>query len=571
MDPDQKLSCKNEQARRELLLNRTDFNGLDYVEVDAADHRILTVVFIKPVGPLNLLNPADPNDQYGLSTNLSPITIHGGTRIVGIKPVSLKRNADGSLTLVVDQPGDFSTYTLAIDIPGLDRLLREVDFSFMASCPSDFDCREDSVCPPAALQEPLLDYQAKDYASFRRLMLDLLPQLNPDAVERNVSDINIALIELLAYHADRLSYFQDAVFNEAYLATIRQRISARRLAKLIDYRMHDGRNAWTYVHVGVSAGLNLKQGTKVVSRMTSPLKGDAAPPGPVVDQTKITADTLDTDPALASAVVFETTHPARLDPRNNRIVIHTWGNDECCLAAGTTEAFLYSILPDETADVPKLKNGDFLLFEEVMGPLTGLPADANPAHRQVVQLDQDPLVDQDPLFSNITVDGVPQPWLSGQTPLPLLRIHWTAEEALRLPFCLSARPVGMPLFRNVTVARGNMVLADHGITTSDTIAPDSTVVNAPNFRLKLTKAPLTMQAEPAQVAYDAGTLRLLTPRTDLTAGARDAEPAVALRIKFATDSELWTPARDLLESSSFDQQFVPEVDNSGRAAAFWRR
>ena len=251
MDAEQILSCQNQQARRELLLNRPDLNGIDYVEVAPANHSILQIFFIKPVGPLNTANPADPNDQYGLSTNLSPISIDGGTRIVGITPVSCTRQADGSLTLVVNQAGDFSTYTLTIDIPGLDRLLNQIDFSFMASCPSDFDCRQTTACPPAPLPQLLLDYQAKDYASFLRLMLDLLPQLNPAAAERNPSDLNIALIELLAYTADRLSYFQDAVVNEAYLSTVRQRISARRLAKLIDYKMHDGRNAWTYLYVGV--------------------------------------------------------------------------------------------------------------------------------------------------------------------------------------------------------------------------------------------------------------------------------------------------------------------------------
>ena len=123
MDPDQKLSCQNEQARRELLLSNPSFNGIDYVEVDPADHRNLHVFFIKPVLPLNPVNPSDPNDQYGLSTNLSPITITGGTRIVGIKPVTCTRQPDGSLIIVVTPAGDYSTYTLTIDIPGLDRLL----------------------------------------------------------------------------------------------------------------------------------------------------------------------------------------------------------------------------------------------------------------------------------------------------------------------------------------------------------------------------------------------------------------------------------------------------------------
>ena len=562
MDVDQKLSCQNEQARRELLLLNAAFNGIDFLEVDPADHRNLHLFFLKPVGPLNPANPNDPNDQFGLSTNLSPITIGGGVRIVGIKPVSCTRQPDGSLILVVNQGGDYSTYTLTIDIPGLDRLLKQIDFSFMATCTSDFDCEPVTICPPPQLMNLLLDYEAKDYASFLRLMLDLLPQLNPNAIERNPSDLGIALIELMAYIGDRLSYFQDAVANEAYLPTVRQRISARRLAKLIDYKMHDGRNAWTYVHVGVSAPLALAQHSKIVSRVTSPLRGDTAAPGTVIDGAKITADTLATDPALAKAVVFETTFPIALDPKNNQIIIHTWGNDECCLAAGSMEAFLYAILPNGTAVVPLLKKGDFLLFEEVVGPLTGLLADANPAHRQVVKIDQDPAVDQDPLFSNITLNGVPQPLQPLQTPLPLLRVHWRLQDALTFPLCISTRPVNVPLIRNVTVARGNMVLADHGITTSDIVTPPAPVSDPTNFRLPLSQGPLTVQIEPAQVNYDTVSLTLLTPRTDLTGSPRNAKPAVALSINFATDTELWTPVDDLLESSSFDQNFVVEVDNS---------
>lgn len=564
MDAEQKLSCRNEQARRELLKG-SDFNGIDYVEVEAADHRFLRIFFLRPVGPLNPANSGDPNDQYGLSTNLSPITINGGTRIVGIKPVSCRRQADGSLTLEVDQAGDYSSYTLIIEIPGLDRLLKQIDFCFMATCPSDFDCRQVMVCPPPELQQLLVDYDAKDYASFLRLMLDLLPQLNPNAVERNPSDLNIALIELLAYTGDRLSYFQDAVANEAYLSTVRHRISARRLAKLIDYKMHDGRNAWSYVHVGVSAAFNLPQGSKVVSRITVPLQGDAAPPSVVTDGGKITADSLRTDPALATAAVFETTFPQDLDPKNNQMVIHTWGNDECCLAAGATEVFLYTILPSQRADIPILRKADFLLFEEVFGPLTGLAADANPAHRQVVQIDQDPAVDQDPLFSDITLDGILQPLLPLQTPLPLLRVRWRAQDALTFPLCISTRPVTAPLIRNVTVARGNIVLADHGITASETFTPAAPVADANNFRLPLLRGPVTMQEEPSQVDYDPSTLRLLTQRKDLTGDPATAKPAVALSITFPAGTELWVPVDDLLESSSFDKNFVVEVDNDGRA------
>src|SRR5262249_13902450 len=156
----------------------------------------------------------------------------------------------------VDPAGDFSTYWLSLGwqrepdgswvhvIPFLDPPFSLAPINFKAGCPVDFDCPPAEVCPPEALDEPLIDYLAKDYASFRQLLLDRLPELNPGWLERSPADLGIALVELLAYAGDHLSYFQDAVANEAYLDTARQRESARRHARLVDYRMHDGRNAW---------------------------------------------------------------------------------------------------------------------------------------------------------------------------------------------------------------------------------------------------------------------------------------------------------------------------------------
>ena len=68
---------------------------------------------------------------------------------------------------------------------------------------------------------------------------------------RHVPDLGIALVELFAYVGDYLSYFQDAVATEAYLATARLRPSVRRHARLIDYAMHEGCNARAWVVVTI--------------------------------------------------------------------------------------------------------------------------------------------------------------------------------------------------------------------------------------------------------------------------------------------------------------------------------
>ena len=62
-------------------------------------------------------------------------------------------------------------------------------------------------------------------------------------------DIGIALVELLAYVGDYLSYYPDAVATEAYLDTARERISVRRHVRLVDYFLHEGCNARAWVSI----------------------------------------------------------------------------------------------------------------------------------------------------------------------------------------------------------------------------------------------------------------------------------------------------------------------------------
>src|SRR5205085_10852623 len=108
-----------------------------------------------------------------------------------------------------------------------DPLLAAVDFSFRADCPSDFDCVTPCECAPAEAPRIDVDYLARDYATFRRLMLDRIAALSPDWQERHAADPGITLVELVAYVADYLAYRQDAVAAEAYLGTARKRLSVR--------------------------------------------------------------------------------------------------------------------------------------------------------------------------------------------------------------------------------------------------------------------------------------------------------------------------------------------------------
>jgi hypothetical protein len=149
--------------------------------------------------------------------------------------------------------------------------------------------------------------------------------------------------------------------------------------------------------------------------------------------------------------------------------------------------------------------------------------------------------------------------------LPLLRVRWRAADRLARPFCLSAKLANGTLVRHISVMRGNMVLADHGLTAQETIALTGPVPDAPPFRPRLSFGPLTQQIQPPSVQFDPATGRLASARTDLTGDVTDAQPAISLFATSPTGTDLWTPAPNLLESTPFDTDFVAEIDNDQRA------
>ena len=185
------LSCHDDQRRE--LVRRQPLNGLDYLEV-SDDQRTLTVYFLgKLPAPL----------REASTTLANYVHIEGGRRIREIRVLEVTPHLvddpalDDFMLVRVDKYGDFSTYTLRlVGMKGIDPRYDYIDFSFKAGCPSDLDCLPASSCPPPALDQPEINYLAKDYASFRQLILDRLALNMPDWQERHIPDLGIMLVEL---------------------------------------------------------------------------------------------------------------------------------------------------------------------------------------------------------------------------------------------------------------------------------------------------------------------------------------------------------------------------------------
>jgi hypothetical protein len=179
--------CSNENRRERVRTTLGSdgtplLNGIDYLEVATEAQTGLEVHFIHPL-------PGEPSGVPSGAPVLTAdnIRILGGERIKNIDIVSVTA-AGEVLSVIVDTPGDFSIYTLALvagggsDKPpaGFDPRLSRVQFSFKAACPSEFDCRTTSRCAPEPLPSPRIDYLARDYQSFRRVLLDRLRLLMPN-------------------------------------------------------------------------------------------------------------------------------------------------------------------------------------------------------------------------------------------------------------------------------------------------------------------------------------------------------------------------------------------------------
>ena len=86
---------------------------------------------------------------------------------------------------------------------------------------------------------------------------------------------------------------------------------------------------------------------------------------------------------------------------------------------------------------------------------------------------------------------------AAQAVLPLLHVTWRATDALTFPLCLSTESPETGPLEHVSIARGNIVLCDHGRTVVDELPPP--VLDGSRsgvLELPLPRAPISFAADP---------------------------------------------------------------------------
>jgi hypothetical protein len=529
--------CASEDRRNAVAAAGVP-NGIDFLEVDETA--------LPPTLQLHFLH-----DVSAAGLVLQNFTIDGGERITDVAVTAVTPNASDVtvLDLSLNEQGDFAPYVLVLGPTGsespatfwatFDPQLATTPFHFHLSCPTLFDCKPVTVCPPAPEPPVAIDYLAKDYTTFRQAMLDRMSLLTPGWTETNAADAGIALVELIAYAADRLSYRQDATATEAYLETARLRTSVRRHVRLVDYPMHEGCNARAWLHLEAGGGSAIVPAkTQFVTRV----------PGlpmllPATDETYLSI-------ALAGAQIFESLDAFTTDPSLDQMPFYNWSATACCLPVGATQGTL-------TGAFPTLQPGAVVVLAEILGPQTGNPEDADPQKRHAV------------VITSVTVTFDPL------TSAAVTNIVWAQDDALPFPLCI-ANTVGSGddriTFTPVSAAIGNILLVDHGRTLGAPveIMPEiiGTVIPARRFRPALAQKNLTFACADPAPYVSAMAATTADPTTALPLALRvqsqEFDPITAAPIGAPVP---WTPVASLFDPAIKETPaaLVVEMENDRTA------
>jgi Baseplate J-like protein len=527
-------------AERARNLGAHGLNGIKLVFVSLAPagtptHAFLDVEFHTAVDLAAIID-----DIAATPAHLRSIfSITGGTRIpagngtgqVRVTQAEALAGTGNVIHLRVEPIGDYSTYTLTVDFGHIDPLFGDIGFKFRPGC-FNLNCAPEGDKNVAAPQEPAIDYLAKDYDSFKHSLMGAMMQRVPGWQPTSEADLDQVLIDLVAADADELSDYQDRVMNEAYLATARKRLSLARHARLMDYHIHQGNQAGTWLALKVT-------GTPSMAAQFGAWAG---------------AKWQDSD-----SVIFASTQAQDCDALLNQIGLYTWGDTVGALEAGATAADLRLPAPLNAAnqvDADTLRNllrrtpGRYFVLQQILNPETGTVNGRDPDARQLVQL----------LAGDDAAKSVFDP-MTGQW---MVRVQWRKEDALTRRYCFVTRCTGTGVIGDVSLFHGNLVPLTQG-------RPHVTVFRAPEATLAPPDNHPFVHSDEAH--YEKTPWGTLCDIPDAPLAYLDTPPGgehptrSTLEVRVGGFADPWTEQSDLIESESGDEHFIVETDEYGRSRA----
>ncbi|KPF60806.1 hypothetical protein D621_01560 [beta proteobacterium AAP51] len=512
------------------------------------------------------------------------LRLRAGTGPGQVQVTEVLPNPEGrahALRLRVAPVGDYSTYTLSTSAAGLvppaDALPRAMDplfgrlpFKFRPGC-FNLNCAPTWAPAPVPEPAPAIDYLARDYDSFRHVLMATMAQRVPGWAPTSEADLDQVLIDLIAAQADELADHHDRVIAERSIVTAHKRESFARHGRWMDYHLHQGNQASTWVAVQA-----LQPATDLPA-----LAQDA---GGNLDEWAVWNGADWRDP---EAVIFALPHEGprwrrRVYRALNELRLYTWGDTVSALAAGATTADLTQAGSTSEADAIVLEDllngtsvlqgaapGDdvdaavhVLLLQEHLNPATGTANGVNVARRQALRLL--PAGGPEPRAQRLQ-DPVSGAWF--------VRVRWVPEDALRQNFCFTCECAGT-LVRDLARFHGNLVFVTQGRPQETRFLPPgpNRLPEADEQRLRaLSHAHwLRRQRPEGALKLDDAVVCALPPRAGVLAfratppdGLTPPRSTLSVRVSgFATP---WSERSDLVRSRDDDEHFIVQVHENQTA------
>lgn len=479
----------------------------------------------------------------------------GQVRVVG---VAVHADADkAALVLTIEPIGDYSTYTLSINTSAfagepivIDPMFNDINFKFRPGCFSS-NCAPDWETHQAPQQQPVINYLAKDFDSFRHTMIAAMMERVPGWQPTSEADLDQVLLELFSASADELSDYQDRVMNEAYLSTARKRVSLARHARLMDYHIHQGNQAstWLAMKFDFQSAPPANQEYHLTEKF--PLwSGDSENPfSPNAAQD-------------SSAIIFTTRDTLFVHPLLNQMSLYTWSDSIPSLAAGSTTADLKLFFGDGTPandhasaltvqDLIREGKLKHLLIQQWLNPATGRRGGRDPNKRQLLRL-----------VSGIQGAEALHDPLTGAMPATaewFVRVRWREEDKLKSNYCFTIECEENKI-ENVSLFHGHLVEAHHGRPMNAVFKePGTLIANAREFYYERTRWGTLCVLPENSLAY-----------RDTTPGG-DVPPRSTLALTVSLPGggdDVWDEVPSLIHSDTSDENgdhFVVETDEEAQS------